>query len=189
MKPIRTPDCYWSSAVLFIFSGLCSMRFSATKLLIKNEHWFVSVNKSRFEPVKRPKINESPVTVVYLNCVIKVQSQFDLCWGERRNLLNLLVLTVCWSSFCASSHPALYLFITQGVVRSGTTGPQVQIFFLPLPGWRVLWGSSYSPLPACTFQNWVRSLLLGTSVSPSDWLRASPAWAASRLDAADRDGG
>lgn len=53
------------------------------------------------------------------------------CWIPA----NPPVLTVCWSSLCANSHSTLYLFIRQGVVWSGTTGPQVQTSFLPLPGW------------------------------------------------------
>lgn len=48
---------------------------------------------------------------------------------------NLSALTVCRSSLCANSHPALYLFFRQGVVWSGTAGPQVQTSFLPLFGW------------------------------------------------------
>lgn len=57
-------------------------------------------------------------------------------WGWSCQIqANLLVLIICWSSLCADSQPTLYLFVRQGVVWSGNTGPQVQTSFLPLPGW------------------------------------------------------
>lgn len=59
-------------------------------------------------------------------------------------------LTVWWSSLCANSHPTLCLLLRQGVVWSGTAGPQVQTSLLPLPGSWDLWGPSCNPLPACT---------------------------------------
>lgn len=61
-----------------------------------------------------------------------------------------LWVAVSRSSLCASSRPALHLFVSQRVVWSGTAGPQVQTSFLPLPGWRVLRGSGCTPYPACT---------------------------------------
>lgn len=65
-------------------------------------------------------------------CVCFVCLQFCVCISDLWR--SAQTLTVWWSSLCANSHPTLCLLLRQGVVWSGTAGPQVQTSLLPLPG-------------------------------------------------------